>query len=330
MQWTRSLLVAASMALAATIARADAVDDPVQWRGVALSRALAAAETIDDPYRRAETLASIARVQTLIGESATDRTIHQALAAVEQIREPAFRDWVLNDIVLAQIAAEDLAGARATANRIEAKRQQGAALVQIATVQLRAGNFAGAQQTAAAIREREAKSEILRQLVSIAAARGNLANARDMLREIDDPFYQALAAGDIAVAEVRLGHNDRADALVGRVRRADRAQVYGRIALARAEQGDSSGAAATLQKIDDDLHRAAMQGRLAASQAVAGDATGAKQMFATAIATVDAFPREPDRRALTLAQLGRLQALSGDRAAAVQTLAQALREAEKL
>src|SRR6185503_18183228 len=286
--------------------------------------------TITDPYRRAETLASIARVQTLIGESATDRTIHQALAAVEQIREPAFRDWVLNDIVLAQIAAEDLAGARQTANRIEAKRQQGAALVQIATVQVRAGNFAGAQQTAAAIREREAKSEILRQLVSIAAARGNLANARDMLREIDDPFYQALAAGDIAVAEVRLGHNDRADALVGRVRRADRAQVYGRIALARAEQGDSSGAAATLQKIDDDLHRAAMQGRLAASRAVAGDATGAKQMFETAIATVDAFPREPDRRALTLAQLGRLQALSGDRAAAVQTLAQALREAEKL
>ncbi len=105
------------------------------------------AETIADPYRRAETLASIARVQTLIGESASDRTIHQALAAVAQIREPAFRDWVLNDVVLAQIAAEDLVGARETANRIEAKRQQGAALAQIATVELRAGNVAGAQQT---------------------------------------------------------------------------------------------------------------------------------------------------------------------------------------
>jgi len=330
MQWTRSLLVAASMALAATIARADAVDDPVQWRGVALSRALAAAETIDDPYRRAETLASVARVQTLIGDSATDRTIHQALAAVAQIREPAFRDWVLNDVVLAQIAAEDLIGARETAHRIEAKRQQGAALVQIATVELRAGNVAGAQQTADAIREREAKSEILRQLVAIAAARGDLANARDMLRQIDDPFYQALAAGDIAVAEVRMGRNDRADAMVGRVRRADRAQVYGRIALARADQGDWSGAAATLQKIDDELHRAAMQGRLAAARAVAGDATASKQMFETAIASVEAFPRAPERRALTLAQLGRLQALSGDRAAAVQTLGRALRETEKL
>jgi hypothetical protein len=90
MQLRRLLLVLASVAVTAAIARAQSVDDPVQWRGVALARALAAAETIDDPYRRAETLASIARVQTLIGTSAPDRTIHEALAAVEKIREPAF------------------------------------------------------------------------------------------------------------------------------------------------------------------------------------------------------------------------------------------------
>jgi len=330
MRFRRVLSVAVLLAATIALAHTQSLDDPQQWRGVALARALAAADTIDDPYRRAETLASIARVQTLIGETANDRTIHLALAAVAQIREPAFRDWVLNDVVLAQIAAEDLAGARETANRIEAKRQQGAALVQIATVELRAGNIAGAQQTAETIREREAKSEVLRQLVAIAAARGDLANARDILRDIDDPFYQALAAGDIAVAEVRMGHNDRADAMVGRVRRADRAQVYGRVALARADKGDMNGAVATLQKIDDDLYRAAMQGRLAASRAVAGDTTGAKQMFETAIATVEAFPREPERRALTFGQLGRLQALSGDRAAAMQTLTRALREAQKL
>jgi len=330
MRFRRVLSVAVLLAATIALAHTQSLDDPQQWRGVALARALAAADTIDDPYRRAETLASIARVQTLIGETASDRTIHLALAAVAQIREPAFRDWVLNDVVLAQIAAEDLAGARETANRIEAKRQQGAALVQIATVELRAGNIAGAQQTAETIREREAKSEVLRQLVAIAAARGDLANARDILRDIDDPFYQALAAGDIAVAEVRMGHNDRADAMVGRVRRADRAQVYGRVGLARADKGDMNGAVATLQKIDDDLYRAAMQGRLAASRAVAGDTTGAKQMFETAIATVEAFPREPERRALTFGQLGRLQALSGDRAAAMQTLTRALREAQKL
>lgn len=330
MQLRRLLIVAASIALNASLARAQSVDDPVQWRGLALARALAAADAITDPYRRAESLASIARVQTLIGEGASDRTIHQALAAVEQVREPAFRDWVLNDVVLAQIAAEDIVGARETANRIEAKRQQGAALVQIATVQIRAGNVAGAQQTASGIRDREAKSEILRQLVAISAARGELTTAREMLREIDDPFYQALAVGDIAVAEVRMGRVDRADAMVGKARRAERGQVLGRIALARADKGDMSGAIATLQKIDDDLYRAVMQGRLALARSVAGDAKGADEMFATAIANVAAHPNEPERRALTFAQLGRMQAVSGDRATAVQTLTRASREAEKL
>ena len=330
MQTRRLLLVAASIALTAASARAQSVDDPVQWRGLALSRALAAADTITDPYRRAESLASIARVQTLIGEGASDRTIHQALAAVEQIREPAFRDWVLNDVVLAQIAAEDIVGARETANKIEARRQQGAALVQIATVQIRGGNVAGAQQTANSIRDREAKSEIMRQIVAISAARGELAAAREMLRDIDDPFYQALAVGDIAIAEVRAGRIDRAEAMVGRARRAEREQVLGRIALARAERGEMSGASATLQKIDDELYRAVMQGRLALARSVSGDAQGAGEMFATAVARIEAYPHEPDRRALTFAQLGRMQAVSGDRATAVQTLTRASREAEKL
>jgi tetratricopeptide (TPR) repeat protein len=339
----RLLGVAASIALLPGVPHAQAVeqaatatpahrtsDDPAEWPAVALARALAAAEAVGDPYRRAETLAGIARVQTLIAEASVDRTIHRALAAVEQIREPAFRDWVLNDVVRAQIAAEDLIGARETANRIEARRQQGAALVQIATVQLRADNIAGAQQTAAAIREREAKSEILRQVVAVSAARGELATARKLLAEIAEPFYLALAVGDIAVAEVRGGRHDRANSLVGRVRRIDRAQVLGRIALARAEAGDLSGAIVTLQKIDDDLHRAAMHGRLAAARAAGGDSVRAKELFATAVASVEAHPAEPDRRALTFAQLGRMQAISGDRVAAAQTLGQALQEADRL
>ncbi len=330
MHMRRLLLVAASIAASVAIANGQAVEDPVQWRGVALTRALAAADAIDDPYRRAETLASIARVQTLIGEAASDRTIHQALSAIAQVREPAFRDWVLNDVVRAQIAAEDIIGARETANRIEAKRQQGAALVQIATVQLRAGNIAGAQQTAAAIRDREAKSEILRQIVAISAAASDLQTARDLLRDIDDPFYQALAVGDIAVAEVRAGRNERADAMAARARRAERGQVYGRIALARADKGDMSGAIRTLQKIDDDLYRAVLHGRLAIGRAVAGDDEAGAQMFAAAIASVEAHPRDPERRALTFAQLGRMQAVGGDRAGAIQTLARGSREAEKL
>ncbi|HEY7639334.1 MAG TPA: hypothetical protein VH814_06385 [Steroidobacteraceae bacterium] len=327
MQLRRFLLVAASTALLSGVARAD---DPLQWPAVALSRALTAAEAIEDPYRRAEALASIARVQASIAESAADRTIHQSLAAIAQIREPAFRDWVLNDVVVAQIAADDIAGARETANRIEAKRQQGAALVQIATFQVRAGNVAAAQQTAAMIRERDAKSEILRQLVAISAARGELAAARDMLRDIDEPFYQTLAAGDIAVAEIRAGNNEKANSMVSRVRRADRSQVYGRIALARADKGDLNGALETLQKIDDDLYRAVMQGRLAATRAVEGDREAGAKMFAAALAGVEAHSGDADRRALTFAQIGRLQAVSGESGPAVSTLTRALRETESV
>ena len=153
-----------------------------------------------------------------------------------------------------------------------------------------------------------------------------------MLRDIDDPFYQALAVGDIAVAEVRMGRNDRADAMAGRVRRADRAQVYGRIALARADKGDSSGAVADAA----ENRRRPASGRDAGS--ARRDARGRRRRpmarndcSQTAIASVEAFPREPDRRALTLAQLGRLQALSGDRAArGPDARRRALNEAEKL
>jgi len=69
MQFRRVLSVAVLLAATIALAHTQSLDDPQQWRGVALARALAAADTIDDPYRRAETLASIARVQTLIGET---------------------------------------------------------------------------------------------------------------------------------------------------------------------------------------------------------------------------------------------------------------------
>ena len=151
-----------------------------------------------------------------------------------------------------------------------------------------------------------------------------------MLRDIDDPFYLALAAGDIAVAEVRADHNDKANAMVSRVRRADRGQVVGRIALARADKGDINGAVETLQKIPDDLYRSVMQGRLAATRAVERDTEAADKMFAAAIAGVEAHSGDADRRALTFAQIGRLQAVSGDSQAAVTTLTRALHEAEGL
>lgn len=305
--------------------------DPSQWRRIALDRALIAAGEVDDPYRRAEAFAGIARAQVLVEDtSAADRTIHQALAAAQQVAEPDFRGWVLHEVVLAQIAADDMLGARETAARIEAPRPQGAALAVVADIQLRSGDLAAAQATAGKIREAGAKGEVLRQIVATQSARGDLAAARESLRAIDDPFYLTGATGDIAVAEVRRGNVTQAKALAARVRRSGRSDVYGRIALAQVERSDVSGATETLQKIDDELHRAVIQGRIAVSRAMNGDTANAQQLFASAFATVEGVKIKSQRQVMALAQLARLQAAVGESAAAKQTLKRARVMASRL
>lgn len=305
--------------------------DPSQWRNIALERAQIAAGAIDDPYRRAEAFASIARAQVLAqADAAADRTIHQALSAAERVPEPAFRGWVLHDIVLAQIAADDLLGARQTASRIEVDRPQGAALAAIADVQVRGGDLTAALASAKKIRYPAAKSEVLRQIIAVQAARGDVDGARETLKSINDNFYMALALGDIAVAEVRAGQTARANALAARAKRANRAQVFGRIALARVEMGDMQGANEALTRIDDELHRAVVQGRMAASRAAAGDSDGARQLFAAATATAANVSNKPQRKLLTLAQLARMQAADGAYAVANETLLGARLEAERL
>jgi hypothetical protein len=305
--------------------------DPTQWRRIALDRALEAAENIDDPYRRAEAYAGIARAQVLVDElSQADRTIHRAIDAAGQVAEPAFRGWVLHDIVLAAIAADDLLGAREIATGIEAERPQGAALAAVAEVQLRSGNTDAAIATASKIRHRDSKSEILRQVVSVLATQGDIERARQPLREIDDPFYLPLAIGDVAVAEYRAGNLKQAHATAAKAKRAWRPQIYARIAAARAESGDARGAQDTLQKIDDEFARAVVQGRVALVRAAAGDEAQAKELFAQAVATADSGARDPRRRLISLAQVARQQAAAGDRVGARRTLDLAQEQIDEL
>lgn len=330
MHLERLWIVAASLLCFATDATQPAAEtttdgaDPSQWRRIALERALTAAGEVDDPYRRAEALAGIARAQVLIEDtSAADRTIHQALAAAQQVAEPDFRGWVLHEIVLAQIAADDMLGARETAGRIDAPRPQGAAFAVIADVQLRGGDLAAAQTTAGRIREAGAKGEVLSQIVALQSARGELEDARKTLRGIDDPFYFTTASGDIAVAEVRRGNLAQARTLAARVRRAGRSDVYGRIALAQVDKSDLNGATATLQKIDDEMHRAVVQGRIAVARAMAGDTATSRQLFASAVAMVEGAKTKSPRQVMALAQLARLHVAVAENATAREMLKRA-------
>jgi hypothetical protein len=305
--------------------------DPSQWRRIALDRALVAAESIEDPYRRSEAFAGIARAQVLVDDlPQADKTIHLALDAAGQVAVPAFRGWALHDIVLAQISADDLLGARETASRIEAAQPQGAALAAIAEVQLRAGELEEATSTARKIRYAESRAEALRQIVSAYAARGEVDRARQLLRDIDDPFYLPLAIGDIAVAEVRAGKLREAHAMAAKAKRSARPQVYARIAVARAEAGDSKGAEETLAKIDDDYARAVVLGRVALVRATAGEAAVSKTMFEQAIAGANAASHDLRRKVIALAQLARLQAAAGDPASARRTLQLAQAQVSRL
>ena len=308
-----------------------AAADPTGWRQLALDRASSNAAAVTDPYRRAELLASIARAQVMIDDThAADASIRAALTAAGQIAERAFQDWVLQEIVLAQIASDDMIGARQTADRISTERPQGAALAAIAAIQLRGGYLADAQATAKRIRSEDAAGETLRQVVVVQLAMGATTSARETVRLIEDDFYQALASGDVAVVDVHNADIEQANAMAARARKAHRSQVYGRIALARVDTGDVRGAMATLTKIDDELYRALVQGRIAAHRAAAGDRAQARELFSSALTLMNEARDRDHRKALSLSQLARTQAVSGESAGARECLQRAIAAASTM
>ena len=308
----------------------EAIDlDSSHWRGTALKLALDNAVLVEDAYRRAEALASIARAQAGVDQQATTGAIQRALAAAQQVTETEFRGWVLHDVVLAQIAVEDMYGAHETAGSIEADRPHGEALAALAEIEIRRGDLAAAQALASRIRDPGAQGQVLRQIISTRATRGELEAARSLLRLIKDPFYEALARGDVAVAEVRAGRVERAHELAARARRKQRAEVYGRIALACVSRHDLRCAFDTLQKVPDVLHRAVVQGRIAALRAESGELEGARQLFTAAVNAAESAP-DSYSKAMTLARLGRMQAVSGDHPPARALLRRAQAQAERL
>lgn len=320
----RAVVAGALIALTCAVAHAG----PPQWRAIALGRALETAASIQDPYRRAETLASIARAQAGDDARAADRIIEQALVAAREVHEPEFRGWVLHDVVLARIARDDLIGARETASAIEADRPQGAAWAALADIDLRRGDLVNARTIAGRIRDEGSRSLVLRQVVAVMASRGELDAARQLLPSIDDSYYEAMARGDLAAAEVRAGRIQQAHALAARAPRKHRAEVYGRIALTRLAANDVRGAFESALKVGDVRERAIVQGRMAMLRAEAGEQEAARRWLSEAIASLDKVA--PAEKAMTLAQLARMQAAVGDAAHARDTLRRARAEADRL
>ena len=305
--------------------------DPSQWQHIALARANEAASAVDDPYRLAEVLAAIARAQIDVdGTSAGDRAIHQALAAAARIDTAEFRGWVLHDIALAQIAADDLIGAKQTADAIVAVRPQSSVLGTIATIHSRAGDVAAAQALVQRIRDKVARSEAIRQIVVKLSADGDIAAASQLLPTIDDDYYSAVAHGDVAVALVKKGDTAGANAIASKARRASRNEVNARIALARAQAGDIVGARQSLQKIDAAPARAMAQGRIALQRVDAADLSTARGLLTNALSELQQSKARPQEKLLPSAQLARWLLLAGDRDVARETLRRVREEANQL
>jgi tetratricopeptide (TPR) repeat protein len=309
---------------------ANADSDPAQWRSIALARAQSAAAEVDDPYRQGEVLASIARAQaTVEGPAAAEKTIRQALAIAARIQADEFRGWVLNDIVLAQIVADDLIGARQTAESINAARPQGPAYAAIANVHVRLGNLQTAQTLALRIGDPVARGDVLRQIVSAHCLNGDVTAARAMLPAIEDKHYSAMAFGDVAAARLENGDLAAALEVAARARRASRNEVYGRIALAQAESGDFSGALKSLQLVNEPVARALVQGRIALQLVERKDAVAGRELLAAALAAVRQARVKPQLKMAPAAQLARWQVIAGDVDTARETLRSLRFEAEQ-
>jgi hypothetical protein len=315
------VLVLSLCGFAAEIHGVDVATDPAAWRRIAMDHALKSLDAVTDPYRLSQGLTGAARAQRLIGdENGAEASLRRAMQIAGRIPAPEFKGWALHDIVQAQIAADDLIGARQTAELITADRPQSSALATLAEIDLRSGRLASAQALAARIRDEQSAGEIGRQIVVYQIKAGALPAARETVKQIDDRFYEGLALGDIAVAEVRAGNDEHALATALKAHKSQRAQAAGRVAIARAQRRDFAGAEVALAKIDDVMYRALVQGQIADLRADADDATGAHELFESALGLLAKAPDGNPRKPVTLSQLARLQAGYGDRTGALDTL----------
>jgi hypothetical protein len=309
----------------------SATSDPAQWRAIALARALSAAAEVEDPYRQAEVLAAIARTQaTVEGPAAAEKIIRQALTVAARIQADEFRGWVLHDIVQAQIAADDLIGAKQTAESITAVRAQGPAYAAIANVHVRLGNLSAAQALALRIGDPVARGDILRQIVSAHCLNGDVEAARAILPGIEDKQYAAVAFGDVASARAENGDLAGAHEVAMRARKASRNEVHGRIALVQAESGDFAGALKSLQLVNEPVAKALVQGRIALQRVERNDAAAGRELLAAAVDALKQARVKPRLKLIPAAQLARWQVIAGDVTVARESLRSLRFEAEQL
>ena len=310
------------------IAAGQAGAVPDAWARAALERAHAANAQISDSYHRAQSLAEIAEAETAIGAIAPAReSIRQARELSAQIKVEPLASWIVHDVAMAQVKAGELADAEKTASTIKDDRLQDAVFGAIVDSRRSGGGDLDlALATARRMSLPANQGRTLREIAIVQANRGDIDGALATARSIVHNVFNALALGDVAVVAARVGNVAEARQLAARIRDDFyRARALAEIVGVQADAGQLGSAMSIADEIEDKLQRAGALGSIAAARAAGGDSRGAGELFAQALAAIEAG-RGAERKATLFAEVARAQLEAGDRAGARESLNKALEQ----
>jgi tetratricopeptide (TPR) repeat protein len=291
------------------------------WTHDALTRALAAASEIADPFHRVQALAEIAEAEVAAGDLAVARAnLEQAESAASQIEGGALRSWALHDIGLAHIKADDLAAAEITAEAIHDPRLHDAVVAAVVDAKRNARDVPGALATARRIQDMVRQGQSLRSIAILQATGNDLAGALTTARSIQHAGVNALAIGDVAAAIARDGDSTEARLLAARVRDSQ-GRSRAFAEIAAAQAGTGDIKGALVTAEQvEDKFQRAEAVGRVAAARAELDPAQARVMFTQAIAMAAGARGGATRKCETLVEIARAQVVAGDARGAMVTV----------
>jgi tetratricopeptide (TPR) repeat protein len=316
------LLWVAPLTAAAPVAGGDGS----AWARDAAAQALSASVSIEDPFRRAQSLAEVAEIESsLHGAVAAVSILQRASDSAGKIDNPSLAGWALHDIAIAYVKAGALDEAQKIAETLADAKPRDAVLASIVSARRAARDIPGALAVAQHMQDAGAQGRELRTLVIAQAAAGELDAALETARSIGHSAFNALALGDVVAALAKEGRIEEATQLAFRIRNdLVRGDALADVAAAQLRLDDSSGALSTVEKIDDKLARASALAKLAEVRASLGAISASRELFARSIALARGTRASAERRCAAFIDIARSQIAARELPAARETLQLAL------
>lgn len=300
----------------------------VQTKGGDLKGASATAETISDEKIKAQALRGIATARAEAGDR------DGALQTAAGIRDPYLKSGAFRRIAVAPAMLKDRAGTRDLlkqaldiAMTIQEENEKADALAGLALAHVEAGDLSGAARAAAMIEDvfsakppPEAavtmKAEVLRAIAVVRARVGDIQGALQTVGNMGNPYLQASALAEIAVAQAERGDRLAAEATLRKAAQVasatrdftSKAPALLGIAQAYAKVGDRASATRifrqarqTVRVSDDERYKTDALMDLAMVQSGARDFSGAVE---TAEGIRDIYARAHAWRIIATAQGG--------------------------